>query len=123
MCKIASKLSMNLELYKNLGYCFSRKLKCSDYEYFSFAFFQAPRRRQVAASAVAGPLQLQRTRVQTSAASRCRLLLVFCLFCFFRGVCMFLQHSSSSFLFFLFLGNTRAETRSDKPLASPSQAR
>jgi hypothetical protein len=26
-------------------------------------------------------------------------------------------------LFFLFLGNTRAETRSDKPLASPSQAR
>ncbi len=101
---------MNLELYKNLGNCFSRKLKFSDYEYFSFAFFQAPRSRQVAASAVAGALQQQqRTRVQTSAASRCRLLLLFCLFCFFRGVCVcFWMHSASSssllllFCFFCF---------------------
>jgi len=45
MCKLASKLSMNLELYKNLGNCFSPKLKCSDYQYFSFAFFPSSQKQ------------------------------------------------------------------------------
>ncbi len=75
---------------------------------FLLLFFQAPRSRQVAASAVARALQQQRTRVQASAASRCRLLLVLCLFCFFRGVCVFLDASFFLTSSFLFLGNTKS---------------
>jgi hypothetical protein len=53
MCKIASKLSMNLELYKNLGNCLS-EAEILVYDNFSFAFFQSPRSRRVA-GALAAP--------------------------------------------------------------------